>query len=413
MHIVLALVDRPCSLGQFEEALSEFLLVLQLFTTKLTSICSLDEFEDALGFFKVPQPAPPPQHALAGPALSSGSSGGGSGVSGVQAAAQRSFKSFTSGQLCGCGAAFCLGPVGQGAARLGCEHAWRQQFRIGSVGGMQEVATCGVDAAPASDPDRKRLPNLRQTAWVLPYHGGPPFLPPCHAGATWVKASVGGMLSSLKPQQAQQQSSPRGGQPPGDGAAPMAAGAAAGGGGGFSGVERSVGSGGGAPPQLTSLDDRQGQPVKVQVSALLGCSLVHCWLVHQAMCAPRQTAGILSGDQRSLPSGSLSLAGLATVGWPALILRAAVSYFQKIAFILQVYRKSYKEFTDLRLVQQLGGHSGVVWALKFSRNGRFLASGNFCCGMLLSGGLLWWCWLSNFGQRPLPGVRWVVDLHSC
>lgn len=45
---------------------------------------------------------------------------------------------------------------------------------------------------------------------------------------------------------------------------------------------------------------------------------------------------------------------------------------------LQVYRKSYKEFTDLRLVQQLSGHSGVVWALKFSRNGRFLASGACC-----------------------------------
>lgn len=81
-----------------------------------------------------------------------------------------------------------------------------------------------------------------------------------------MKASVGGMLSSLKPQQAQQDS-PRGGQPPGDSAGPMAAGAAAGG--GFSGVERSVGSGGGAPPPLASLDDQQGQPVKVQVRILV------------------------------------------------------------------------------------------------------------------------------------------------
>lgn len=40
-----------------------------------------------------------------------------------------------------------------------------------------------------------------------------------------------------------------------------------------------------------------------------------------------------------------------------------------------MYRKSYREFTDLRLVQQLGGHQGVVWTMKFSRNGRFLASG--------------------------------------
>lgn len=53
----------------------------------------------------------------------------------------------------------------------------------------------------------------------------------------------------------------------------------------------------------------------------------------------------------------------------------------RVTHTLQVYRKSYKEFTDLRLVQQLGGHSGVVWALKFSRNGRFLASGG-CSGQL-------------------------------
>lgn len=47
---------------------------------------------------------------------------------------------------------------------------------------------------------------------------------------------------------------------------------------------------------------------------------------------------------------------------------------------LQVYRKSYKEFTDLRLVQQLAGHQGVVWTLKFSRNGKYLASGVWCVG---------------------------------
>jgi hypothetical protein len=46
------------------------------------------------------------------------------------------------------------------------------------------------------------------------------------------------------------------------------------------------------------------------------------------------------------------------------------------ASVPQVYRKSFKEFTDLRLVQQLGGHQGVVWTLKFSRNGKFLASGD-------------------------------------
>ena len=47
---------------------------------------------------------------------------------------------------------------------------------------------------------------------------------------------------------------------------------------------------------------------------------------------------------------------------------------------MQVYRKSYREFTDLRLVQQLGGHQGVVWTMKFSRNGKYLASGGWWGG---------------------------------
>lgn len=55
--------------------------------------------------------------------------------------------------------------------------------------------------------------------------------------------------------------------------------------------------------------------------------------------------------------------------------RWACVYCPSTSNVPQVYRKSFKEFTDLRLVQQLGGHQGVVWTLKFSRNGKFLASG--------------------------------------
>ena len=41
---------------------------------------------------------------------------------------------------------------------------------------------------------------------------------------------------------------------------------------------------------------------------------------------------------------------------------------------LQASSKPYKELTDLRLVQQVPAHQGVVWAMRFSRSGRYLAS---------------------------------------
>lgn len=118
-------------------------------------------------------------------------------------------------------------------------------------------------------------------------------------GATWVKASVGGMISSLKqgsPKGSGERGGGGGGGSGGPGSPGLTGGALAGGGSG----------GSGSPP--STLDDRQGQPVKVQV-----------------------------------------------------------------------YRKSYREFTDMRLVQQLGGHQGVVWTMKFSRNGRYLASAGQDC----------------------------------
>ena len=177
------------------------------------------------------------------------------------------------------------------------------------------------------------------------------------------------MLSSLK-----QQQSPRAGSPPDAAAAAPAAG-----GGGFSGVERSVGSGGGAPPPLTTLDDQQGQPVKVQVSEGL-------WVgggigraahrgrrleVHAHACAgARRTSHHQAAPCAPAPAWSAAAR-------PPIMTRCyhAVLCCAVLCCATQVYRKSFKEFTDLRLVQQLGGHTGVVWALKFSRNGRFLASG--------------------------------------
>lgn len=58
--------------------------------------CSINEFEDALGYFREPQPAPQPQHAAGG-----GEAGGASAIAAgaMQQAAQRSLKSFSSGRL--------------------------------------------------------------------------------------------------------------------------------------------------------------------------------------------------------------------------------------------------------------------------------------------------------------------------
>ena len=41
---------------------------------------------------------------------------------------------------------------------------------------------------------------------------------------------------------------------------------------------------------------------------------------------------------------------------------------------VSVNTKLYKEFTELRMVQELQAHQGAVWAMKFSQDGKYLAS---------------------------------------
>ena len=41
---------------------------------------------------------------------------------------------------------------------------------------------------------------------------------------------------------------------------------------------------------------------------------------------------------------------------------------------VNVHRKIYKEFTDLRIIQEIGAHKGAVWSMKFSLDGMYLAS---------------------------------------
>ena len=41
---------------------------------------------------------------------------------------------------------------------------------------------------------------------------------------------------------------------------------------------------------------------------------------------------------------------------------------------VNVHRKIYKEFTDLRITQEIGAHKGAVWSMKFSEDGMYLAS---------------------------------------
>lgn len=79
------------------------------------------------------------------------------------------------------------------------------------------------------------------------------------------------MLSSLKtassPGQSARGSGGGGGSGPGSPGGGEPGGGSAGAALGYSGVERSVGSGSGPPGALSVTDDRQGQPVKVQVGA--------------------------------------------------------------------------------------------------------------------------------------------------
>lgn len=47
---------------------------------------------------------------------------------------------------------------------------------------------------------------------------------------------------------------------------------------------------------------------------------------------------------------------------------------QGIPVKVSVARKPFKELSDLRLVQQVAAHQGVIWAMRFSRTGRYLAT---------------------------------------
>lgn len=38
-------------------------------------------------------------------------------------------------------------------------------------------------------------------------------------------------------------------------------------------------------------------------------------------------------------------------------------------------RKQFKELSHLRVAQELDAHEGLIWAMQFSRNGDYLASG--------------------------------------
>eukprot|EP00884_Botryococcus_braunii_P023494 jgi/Botrbrau1/9829/Bobra.0313s0008.1 len=64
---------------------------------------------------------------------------------------------------------------------------------------------------------------------------------------------------------------------------------------------------------------------------------------------------------------------------------------------VHVHLKLYKELTDLFLIQELHSHTGVVWAMKFSKNGRYLATGGQDCAIHV------WEVILNRGQGSEEG----------
>ena len=66
---------------------------------------------------------------------------------------------------------------------------------------------------------------------------------------------------------------------------------------------------------------------------------------------------------------------------------------------VSVHRKVYKEFTELRHVQELKGHVGAVWCMRFSHCGRFLASAGQDTTVRI------WQVLEAYGDEKGPGQR--------
>lgn len=45
------------------------------------------------------------------------------------------------------------------------------------------------------------------------------------------------------------------------------------------------------------------------------------------------------------------------------------------AWLVQVHKKQMKELSELRILQKVEAHDGLIWAMKFSPDGLYLASG--------------------------------------
>eukprot|EP00887_Chlorella_sp_A99_P008211 scaffold12.g8211.t1 len=134
------------------------------------------------------------------------------------------------------------------------------------------------------------------------------------------------------------------------------------------------------PPQHTLLADATSTAQHLAQKGLkglnLGLNATSTWVNAKVGTAIGKLKGAGSGGAAAL--GALPEASGVAAAAPAAP-AAPADDRQGAPVKVQVYRKSYKELTDLRMVQQLSAHQGVVWAMRFSRNGKYLASAGQDC----------------------------------
>lgn len=100
-----------------------------------------------------------------------------------------------------------------------------------------------------------------------------------------------------------------------------------------------------------------------------------------ASAAPNLAAGV--GERHAAVNGSISATAAAAGPSASGANPAVCSGGSGLPVKVTSHKKLVKELTELYMVQELRGHSGVIWTMKFSRNGRYLATAGQDCDVLV------------------------------